>query len=259
MTENKQPLVVYEDRDILIVAKPSGLHSVSNSEKDLDSSPSVATWLLARSPELRTVSERPLDAGLVNRLDFETSGLLLGAKTANSHTLLRAAIQRGEILKEYLAILEGEIESKFDFEGYIGSPNRHAQKMRVFTSKPATRMRALPGRTSYERIGYRKDLDLSLSRIEAHTARRHQIRAHSGFVGHPLIGDSLYGSKREARAVLADTEQGSIPTFFLHAHTLSLKHPESGEQLSFVCATPGYFRILFSSLSSDSPGGRPML
>ena len=210
---------LYEDKDIFVVLKPQGIHSV---RLPAGGGTSVADLLLEHNPILCEASRTPLDAGLVQRLDFETSGIMLGAKHRSIWDALFKSLLQGEIKKTYLAVIEGTLpEEAVRVSSYIGSPHRGARKMKVYTSRPPASARALEGTTDFSPLRCDKDLDISVVRASASPARRHQIRVHAAHLGHPLVGDSLYGSTMER----APTRESIQRQFFLHAATLSLRHP----------------------------------
>lgn len=212
--------IVYEDDDLLVIDKPAGLHSSMLTGEE-DPSETVAGLLAEMREECRDSSEKREDAGLVNRLDRWTSGLLIAAKSRDSWSFLRAELASGRIEKSYLAVVEGEAPKNHSIATFLGTPNRRAAKMKVFTSRPKRSMRALPAETAFERVAYHPTLDLSLVRATAHTARRHQIRAHAAHMGHPLLGDTLYGATRD----LSIIECGSGRGFLLHCDRLKLISP----------------------------------
>jgi 23S rRNA pseudouridine1911/1915/1917 synthase len=214
---------LYRDNDIFALDKPSGIHSV---KLPAGGGTSLADLLLEHDPRLAQASRSPLDAGLAQRLDYETSGVILGAFNRAAWTALFDALMSGTISKHYVALVEGELTHEKSVSSYIGSPHRGAQKMKIYTAEPPASARALPGTTTFTPIRFLSEHNATIAQASASPARRHQVRAHAAFCGHPLLGDSLYGSSRQLRDLCA-TERG----FFLHAWRLSLKHPISGEDL----------------------------
>jgi 23S rRNA-/tRNA-specific pseudouridylate synthase len=214
---------LYEDTDIFAVYKPSGVHSVKLPE---EGGHSLADDLLEYDPELAKASRSALDGGLVQRLDFGTSGVLLGAKNRAMWGALYEALSAGEIRKSYVALVEGEQSETATVSTFIGSPYRGAKKMRIYSRPPTPPVRALPGTTVFTPIRYLKPFDITVIKAEASPARRHQVRAHAAYIKHPLIGDLLYGAKRSVGALCATPRD-----FFLHAWRLSLSHPRTGVPL----------------------------
>jgi 23S rRNA pseudouridine1911/1915/1917 synthase len=217
----ESPYFLYTDDDLFAVYKPSGIHSVKIPE---EGGHSLADELIAFDPKLSLASRSNLDGGLVQRLDFGTSGVLLGAKNRATWNALYQSLSEGQIEKNYVALVEGEISDSAIVSTLIGSPNRGAKKMRIYSSAPTPPVRALPGTTTFKPIKYLPQFKMTLVQAEASPARRHQIRAHAAHLGHPLIGDLLYGSSRSIGA-LCNTQRD----FFLHAWRLKFKHPKSGE------------------------------
>lgn len=214
---------LYRDTEIFAINKPAGIHSVRAGSSG---GSSIADLLLAESPSLATVGTPGTDAGLVTRLDYSTSGILLGAYSSSMWNTLHEMIARGEIEKRYTACVEGHFPEHHSVTTYIGSPHRGARKMKIYEKKPSKAARALEGTSHFKLIAYDQTADSSRVEIAASPARRHQIRVHAAYLGHPLVGDSLYGS---SRALSAD--YGAARDFFLHAHRVNFHHPSSGESL----------------------------
>jgi 23S rRNA pseudouridine1911/1915/1917 synthase len=218
------PLFLYSDNDLFSVYKPSGMHSVKIPE---EGGHSLADDLMAYDPKLAMASRSSLDGGLVQRLDFGTSGALLGAKNRETWDALYAALSDGKIEKSYVALIEGELAKPITVSTLIGSPHRGAKKMRIYSRPPSPPVRALPGTTFFTPLKYLESFKMTLVQAEASPARRHQIRAHAAYIEHPLVGDLLYGSKR-AIGALCNTPRD----FFLHAWRLKFKHPKTEEVIS---------------------------
>jgi len=227
----------------MLINKPAEIHSVklSNSE-----APSIAEILLDKNPDCSKISQRPEDAGLINRLDFETSGILIAAKKKKTWNKLRQMIQDGKIKKGYIALLEGRLPESISIDNFIGSPNRGASKVRVYKKRPYSTSRVLQAQSILAPLEYLKEIDCTIAEISAPTARRHQVRAHSASIGHPLVGDKLYGSNRELSQLL---KREGLPPFFLHALWLELQHPETGELLTKRCPPPEWASFLNKDLS----------
>lgn len=226
---------VFEDQWCFVAYKPSGLHSISRDKND-----SLAELLALERPELKSISGTGHDSGLVQRLDFETSGILLGAKSPEAWDTLRSLVQAGGVKKSYMVLLEGLMTEAKKVEGFIGSPYRRAKKVR-FIREPADRF--LPAAAKFTPIAFDSKALLTVARAEAPVARRHQIRAMAAALGFPLLGDALYGAKR-------DILPGS-PRFWLHAATLSYVHPWSGLVSVFQSPWPDYWKELFTRLEID--------
>ncbi|MGI6524622.1 MAG: RluA family pseudouridine synthase [Bdellovibrionota bacterium] len=210
--------VLFEDDDLFVLNKQAAIHSVMLTDSDLDDS--VAKYLNDTFPFLREVSDKVEDGALVHRLDFDTSGCLLGAKKRSVWLSLFEALKNGEIHKTYLALVEGRLITPRHLETFIGAKGRHSKKVQVVRDKRFDR--TLPAVSDFFPLKFYKESDTSLVLAKAPTARRHQIRAHLSYIGFPLIGDILYGSKRKF-------EFSDKRSFFLHAKSLKFKHPVTGE------------------------------
>lgn len=177
--------VRFESATVVVVHKPAGQPSVPSAESP---SGSLAAALLARYPEMRDVGYRGREPGLLHRLDTGTSGLVVAARTAEAFEHLRRGLERGELTKRYLAIVEA---AGLPAEGLIDDPlrpDRRSARVRVAAPNDP---RARKADTHYRR------LDLhgrwALVEVEVSRAYRHQIRVHLASIGHPIAGDSMYG------------------------------------------------------------------
>jgi 23S rRNA pseudouridine1911/1915/1917 synthase len=207
--------VVYEDDDILVVDKPAGMvtHPAHGSRR--------GTLVNALLAHVGALPGDPLRPGLVHRLDRDTSGLLVVAKTPQALRVLGKAMQRRQVEREYLGLVAGIPEQeRGKIEGPIGRDPR--QRLRF-----AIRAEGRPAVTHYEiRQRFHGASEL-LFRLE--TGRTHQIRVHMSALGHPVLGDPLYG-RRDPRLAVAGQA--------LHAWRLRFLHPRTGEPLAFESPPP---------------------
>ncbi len=225
--------VLYEDDFLFVLNKPSLLHSVANPRSCMVS---LASILLEHAPSLGLVAPKKGDAGLIQRLDFETSGIVLGAKVRRDWVALSQKLKLGEIQKIYHVLVEGRPQKSFSVDSFLGSPYRRSKKVRVYcAAKPPPR--TLRASTCFRPLLFFPAHRLSLIEGEASPARRHQVRAHAAHSGYPLVGDSLYGSRLQLRQ-LANGDNPSIPGFLLHARLLTFTHPRTGERLSLEAPYP---------------------
>lgn len=235
--------VLFEDEALLIVEKPAGIHSVALDNEA--GGHSLADELLARFPGLREAAERPGDAGLIQRLDFGTSGVMIAAKSRPVWDSLRADIQAGRIHKTYYAVVEGELPAEASVDNFIGSPYRRAQKVRVYDAPPK-RGRVLAAHSRFVRRAVDADANISLAMVEAPTARRHQVRVHARTLGHALIGDVLYGSTRRLDEIFSGLDETTAGGFCLHAGFVELLHPLHRRKLAINAPAPEFLRQRFS-------------
>ena len=239
--EEQKVSIIYEDAKILVLSKPSGMHSAMTMESRDNS---VSQFISTILPDASTISDNALDNGLINRLDYQTSGLLIAAKSRESWLALREIQSSGKMEKGYLALVEGHFPAQQGVSSWIGSPYRHAKKVHVYISKPGKKARALAAESNFTLIKYIKEMDASLVQAVLHTGRRHQIRAHASFLKHPLIGDTLYASSRTMHDIFHNQldESGSLPEFFLHASSMIFPHPlASSAKVSFQAPIPHPF------------------
>jgi len=231
--------VVHEDAALLVIHKPAGLvvhPGAGNPDGTLQNA------LLHHAPELADVPR----AGLVHRLDKETSGLLVVARTLAAHTRLVAALQQREISREYDAVVLGEMISG----GTIDEPmGRHAVDRKRMAVRPDGR----PAVTHY-RIAARYP-GFTRLRVTLETGRTHQIRVHMAALGYPIVGDPVYGGRRRLPAGLPAQAREQIQGFgrqALHARRLGLHHPLSGEWCAWEAPWPDDLRALIGVLEGIS-------
>lgn len=217
---------LYNDDVLFALSKPSNIHSVINNNIENDS---IAATLLEQYPELECVNKKE-DAGLLNRLDFETSGILYGTWKREYVDLFKSL--QDDVIKLYFAVVEGKAKN-IELETYIGSVYRGSKKVKVY-SLDKNPKRALIGKSKIEIVCYNKEKNLSLVKVYVVQARRHQIRAHLGYLGCPLLGDDLYGAKMKVCDCFSenDFKLNNIeifPKFLLHNEKLRIKNPVSNK------------------------------
>ncbi len=218
---------LFEDEELLVIEKPRSIPSITLREDD---SVTLADILSARDSRMLNAGEDPRESGLIQRLDTSSSGLIIAAKSRESWLALRWALNEGKIQKSYLALVEGMLVPA-------------EQTVRLFlkaagkrVSISATEQPEFQPTISTINPIWTDNRDCSIVEVRAPKAKRHQVRAHLAFLGHPLIGDELYGSTTQLPA-----EFGS--GFLLHASKLRFAHPVTGEMLSFESSHP-YFQQL---------------
>lgn len=233
--------------DILVIHKPAHIHSVAAKRSNLPDVPSVAEIVAASFPDQVGIGTPPEDAGLVNRLDFETSGILLAATTTPLWKMLRATYQRHGVKKEYLVLLEGVMRRDSNIEGYLYS--RHPRSKKMSFARKGSSDRGQLCQALYSPLGQSNDGQFTLVRVSCTTGARHQVRALAAELGHPLCGDVLYGSVKELPALTPGSKE-VLPKFFLHAAAVSL--PQSMHNESITVELPSAFKeVLQSSFAPE--------
>ena len=217
--------IVHEDRELIVIDKPAGL--VVHPGAGVPDR-TLLNALLAHAPELAAVPR----AGIVHRLDKDTSGLLVVAKTVSAQASLAAQLAARSMRRTYLAVVQGDPPASGTIDAPIGRDARARTRMAV------TRHRGKQARTSYrvlERFG-----NAALVQCRLETGRTHQIRVHFQFIRHPLVGDPVY--RRGTRHGIA------FPRQALHAAELVLTHPRTGQEMRFRSELPADLRKLLATL-----------
>lgn len=225
--ENIDLDIVYEDNDVIVVNKPQGMvvHPAPGHEKH-----TLVNALLYHSP-LSTINGtfRP---GIVHRIDKDTSGLLMVAKNDVAHQSLAKQLKEKTNKREYIALVYGNIkEDKGTIDAPIGRNPQDRKKQAVVKNG----RRAV---THFEVL--KRYQNFTLVKCILETGRTHQIRVHMKYIGHPLVGDPLYGPKK----VIGNTGQ------YLHAAVLGFKHPTSGKELLFSADLPQNFQKMLRKLDN---------
>jgi 23S rRNA pseudouridine1911/1915/1917 synthase len=181
--------LVHNDASVIVVNKPGGVpcHPLNADERD-----TVMNAVVARFPDVATVGEKPLEGGLVHRLDNGTSGALLIARNRGTFEKLRDAIRAGRIARRYEALVAGALEGKTEIDTPIAHHAKNARKMIVGDPSSANPKRA--GRAAITVVEpIRRVGEFTLVSVAPKTGSRHQIRVHLASIGHPIVGDTLYG------------------------------------------------------------------
>lgn len=218
--------VLYEDSFLVAVNKPPGLtcHPLRCGEKE-----TVANGLVARYPEMARLGSRPLEGGLVHRLDRDTSGVLLAARTASSFEAIRAQFDRRAVEKVYLALVVGDPGGRGTVSFPIGTKGRRSQRVVVIRDGGHSfRCRHVqPAETRFKVIRACKD-GLFLVKLWMKTGVRHQLRAHMASIGCPVAGDRTYGSTSKTPWPAGIP---MLPRQMLHACEVRFCHPGTGRRM----------------------------
>jgi 23S rRNA pseudouridine1911/1915/1917 synthase len=227
--------VVYEDRDLLVIDKPIGIVVHPGSGR---SEGTLANGLLARYPEIEGVGQQDR-WGIVHRLDRDTSGLLVVARTHDSYDALVEMLKRHEVSRRYLTMVQGLFtNTKGTIDAPIGRDTANRTRMRV----------AKQGRkaiTHYRRLASWTHREASLLSVSLETGRTHQIRVHMRAIDHPIVGDGAYGTAGV---------KGDPGRPWLHARQLRFDHPTTGEPIDIVAALPSDLRDSLDALGMPDTG-----
>jgi 23S rRNA pseudouridine1911/1915/1917 synthase len=224
--------VLHEDRDIIVVNKPAGL-AVHPAPGNLEHT--LVNGLLAQVDDLSSIGgvERP---GIVHRLDKDTSGIIIVAKNDTAHRALARQFEDRETLKEYVALVRGYPQpAEGIIDAAVGRDHNNRKRMAI----------TVGGRnavTRYRTIA--RFHGCTLLEVHPETGRTHQIRVHMAAIGHAIVGDSLYGGR---------TSISTLDRQFLHARKLTVRHPTTGEAMTFTAPLfPDLARVL-RDLTKDNP------
>ena len=227
--------VLYEDADLVAVNKPAGMvtHPAFGNL-----SGTLVNAALARWPEMRDVGPELARAGVVHRLDKDTSGVIVLARTPEALRALQRQFRRRTVYKRYLALVEGVPGSPGGIiEAPIGRDPKNRKRMSVVKG----------GREAVSRYDVLEDLGSNaLVAVEPGTGRTHQIRVHLAWLGNPIVGDRLYGYRKQ---------RIGLKRLFLHAAELHVDSPSTGERLEFRAPLPASLEDILAKLRRNLPAG----
>jgi 23S rRNA pseudouridine1911/1915/1917 synthase len=212
--------IVYEDKDLLVVNKAAGMvvHPAPGHHDD-----TLVNALVARYPGIMS-GDSGLRPGVIHRLDKDTSGLIIIARNAVTQSALAGQMKRHEIVKRYLALVDGIVAlDKGSIDAPIGRNPRHRQQMAI------TVVRSREARTHFRVLEHFNRHTLLL--LELATGRTHQIRVHLKAIGHPIVGDPVYGSGSVNRGF-------ALKRQFLHAYQIKFAHPTTGKVVNLEAPLP---------------------
>ncbi|HEV7861102.1 MAG TPA: RluA family pseudouridine synthase [Acidimicrobiia bacterium] len=222
--------VLHADDDVVVLIKPAGLvvHPGAGQRAG-----TLAGGLLHRFPEIATVGD-PMRPGIVHRLDRDTSGLMVVARSAVAYDALTAALSAREVERRYLALAWGRFDAH---RGTIDAPIGRSATRRT---RMAVRESGKDARTGYEVLTQYGHPVCALVECRLETGRTHQIRVHLAAIDHPVVGDGTYGGDRHPL-------RPGRP--FLHAHALALVHPTTGQRLEFTDPLPPELAAVLTALA----------
>jgi 23S rRNA pseudouridine1911/1915/1917 synthase len=247
--------IVFEDDDLAVVNKPAGMmvHAGAGATEDARNRGTLVNALLHHFKSLSGVGGE-LRPGIVHRLDRATSGLMVVAKNDEAHRQLATQFSERAVHKTYIALVHGWPKQD---RGVIQSAiSRHTQKRTRMTT------RGFGGRDAVTHYALKKKIDspygkFALLEVKIETGRTHQIRVHVSSLGHPVVGDALYGAPGELRSQSNKRRAAGMPAMlklernFLHSGALEFAHPRTKELLKFSRPLPAELLDLLASLESN--------
>ena len=224
--------VIYEDNDIIVVNKPKGMvvHPANGNPDG-----TLVNAILAMCKDSLSGIGGEIRPGIVHRLDKDTSGLLIVAKNDEAHIKMSKQIQDRKVTKKYIALVKGVIsENEATIDLPIGRSTKDRKKMAVDAKgkNAITHFKVLKRYNNY-----------TLLELKIDTGRTHQIRVHMSYIGHPVVGDSVYSNGKNEFGV-----EGQM----LHARYLEFKHPITGEELKLEAPIPNYFEDVLQRLENNN-------
>jgi 23S rRNA pseudouridine1911/1915/1917 synthase len=233
--------LVHEDPLLLAFDKPAGLsmHPLESGETG-----TLANAVLARYPDVVGASPEERCPGLIHRLDRETSGVVLWARTRGAWESLRAQFAAKTVEKRYHALVDGFVEGAGELAVPLAHDPKSARRM-VATPYPAEaeELKARPALTRYQSLGHGGGA--TLVEVEIPTGVMHQIRAHFAFVGYPVLGDALYGGR----------DVGTGERHLLHASSIGFDHPDGRGRTRLAAPIPADFLKILASFGIQPPRG----
>jgi len=234
--------ILYQDDDVLVVNKPAGIlvHGIFDKHGQKHSEEVLTDWIIQHYPKIKTVGDKPeFRPGIVHRLDRETSGVLIIARTQEAFGFLKDQFQTKNVQKTYQALVWGKVKEE---AGKIEKPisiKNGTVKRTVFKGKAPRD--AVTNYKVLKRLEKENEA-FTLLEVQPETGRTHQIRVHLSSLGHQVYGDKLYGKKGDLFG---------LGRHFLHAQKLSLKLP-NGKQETFTAPTPPELQSLIEKIESST-------
>jgi 23S rRNA pseudouridine1911/1915/1917 synthase len=244
--------IIYEDDDLSVVNKPAGMmvHAGSGATDDARNRGTLVNALLHHYKQLSSTGGE-LRPGIVHRLDKQTSGLIIVARNDAAHLKLAEMFSRRQMRKTYIALVHGAVKQD------VGTINAAISRDAIRRTRMTTR-RATGGRTAVSHYEVARRIDstfgkFTLVRVRIETGRTHQIRVHMASIGHPVIGDTLYGAPARiavpAKRASSEDASMSLDRNFLHAAELAFAHPRTGELLELAAPLPRELEDFLERLS----------
>lgn len=231
-----KPKVIHEEDSFFLIDKPPGY--IVNEAKTTKGQPAIQTWL-KKEFDYPIAKSREQRSGIVHRIDKETSGILIVAKTKKAFENIQKQFKKRSVKKTYKALAHGRVEIEKDsIEVPVGRQPWNREKFGVV---PGGRR----AHTDYKVEGYYKKAkeEYTLLALYPKTGRTHQIRVHLKYLKHPIVSDELYAGRKRARR-----DRRWCPRLFLHAAGIGFENPETGERVNFQSALPEDLKAALSKL-----------
>ncbi len=235
-----QPNIIFEDDALFVIDKPSGW--ITNDADTTKDQPTIQTWI-RENYDYPLKGDREYRDGIVHRLDKETSGILLIAKTKESFEKLQSEFKAREVKKTYIALLHGKVEpTEGEIEATVGRLPWRRDRFGVIPGGRGSR-------TLYKVLEFYPGNNAGHSLVEFYpqTGRTHQIRIHSKYIGHAIVADEFYAGRKTAR-----NDRKWCPRLFLHASSIKFIHPVSGKEVEFMSELPEELKNVLASLSQST-------
>ncbi len=254
--------IVFEDADLAVIDKPAGMmvHAGAGATEDARNRGTLVNALLHHFQSLSSTAG-DLRPGIVHRLDKETSGLIIVAKNDRTHQALSEMFSSRSLSKTYLALVHGEVKQE---SGTINAPITRdlVRRTRMTTRRSDTGRTAISHYKVLRRLNTRYGR-FTLVSVRIETGRTHQIRVHMASIGHPVVGDTLYGAPGRIQLVTAanvrrkkiaedDAESLSLDRNFLHAAELEFEHPRTGKDLALKSELPAELKDFMGLLEKEA-------
>jgi 23S rRNA pseudouridine1911/1915/1917 synthase len=238
--------IVYEDDDLAVINKPAGMmvHAGAGATDDARNRGTLVNALLHHLRSLSGVGGE-LRPGIVHRLDKETSGLIVVAKQDEAHRTLSAQFAAREVKKKYVALVHGWVKKE------AGTLTQSISRDPVRRMRMTTRIEGGRAAVTHFRVVRRLDTKFgkfTLLDVKIDTGRTHQIRVHVAGMGHPVVGDTMYGAPKQARGKNAVI---GLPRNFLHAAELEFRHPRTGEPIALKSELPEELREFLKKVEAE--------
>lgn len=221
-----EPKIIYEDETFFVVDKPSGW--ITNEADTTTTQPVVQTWI-SENFDYPLKGDRELRDGIVHRLDKETSGILVIAKTKQAFEKLQSEFKNREVQKTYVALLHGKVEPlEGKIEATVGRLPWHRSRFGILSG-------GRESATEYKVLKFYPGNNAGHSLVEFYpkTGRTHQIRIHARHIGHAIVADEFYAGRKTAR-----NDRKWCPRLFLHASEIKFIHPKTGKAVEFKSELP---------------------